>query len=156
MKDYEIAGLQAKEVTASFIMTINGIFFVTRKAGQTPRPQDIERAKGQIQIASYIYINNLKEVVNKYNDESRQPQVILDELMSITSQMIRSANKAVRHGVQSRAATLIGASAHGAQGELIQHKLREVDLSVSYHGRTWRRPDFLISAIVQKYVRGVE
>lgn len=152
MEEYDIVGLQARDITTTFIMAINGAFFVSRKVGVNPMPCDIEVGKRNIHTASYLFIKSLNSLINIY-DSGEGTQVTQDKLNSIAVQLIQKGNKAVSTGISNGAAELLGNSAHGAFGQLVGRAAQSVDLSVKdSSGRTWKDPAKLVQTIVRDHL----
>ena len=151
MENFDIAGLQARDVTTNFIMAINGAFFVSRKVGLKPTPHDIELGKINVQTASYLFSNNLKSLINIY-DSGDETQVTQVKLNSITVQLIKKANLAITTGIANGAATMLGNNAHGSLGQLVARASQTLNLSVvDSAGRTWKDPSALVQTIVRDY-----
>lgn len=149
MKEFDIVGLQARDVTTNFVMAINGAFFVNHKIGVKASTYDIELGKQNIQTASYIYINSLKEIINKY-DSGKGTQVTQAQLNSIAVQLIQKANRAIATGIGNGAALTLGNKAHGGMGQLVAKVSQTLDLSVKDSaGRTWKNPSKLVQTIVR-------
>lgn len=151
MENFDIAGLQANEVAQNFIMALNGAFFTSRKVGVQTTPYDIEMGMRNIQTASYIFNNNLKDIINNY-DSGSYTQATQDKLNSIAVQLIKKGNHAIRTGIGSPSAAILGNSAHGAMGLLVARSVQSLDLSVKDSaGRTWKDPVKLIQTIVRDH-----
>ena len=152
MEDFDIAGLQAHDVTTNFIMAINGAYFVSRKVGIQATAHDIELGKKNIQTASYLFNKNLKDLLNIY-DSGKDAQVAQARLDSISVQLIKKANRAIQTGIGNGAATLLGNNAHGALGQLVARATQTLDLTVADSaGRTWKDPSKLVQTIVRDFV----
>lgn len=151
MEQFDIAGLQAYDMTTTFLMAINGSYFVSRKVGVRTMPHDIEIGKRNIHTASYIYINSLKSLFNIY-DSNSGTQVTQDKLNNIAVQLIQKGNKAITTGIGNGAAAMIGNNAHGAIGQLVGRATQSLDLSVKdSSGRTWKDAAKLVQTIVRDY-----
>lgn len=151
MEDFHIAGLQAHDMTMSFVMAINGAFFVSRRVGVQPTAHDIELGKRNIQIASYLFNKNIKSLINTY-DSGKDTQVTQARVDSVSIQLVKKANQAIQTGINNGAAALLGNNAHGGIGHLVARAAQTVDLSViDASGRTWKDPARLVQTIVRDY-----
>ncbi len=152
MEQFDIAGLQARDITASFVMAINGAFFFCRKPDICALPLDLALAKNNIRTASYIFINSLNKIIYIY-DSGKDTQVTQDKLNNIAVQLIQKGNHAVKTGIGNGAATLIGNTAYGAFSQLVGRAANTLDLSVKdTSGRTWKDPSKLVQTIVRDFI----
>ena len=154
MEHYDIAGLEAYDLTINFIMALNGAFFTTRKVGLRSMPCDIEIAKRNVQTASYIFINSLNDLINKY-DSGHDTQVtqVTHKIINIAVQLVKATNSAITSGIGNKAATYLGNKAHGATGELVGRLAQTLDLSVrDTAGRKWSDPTKLVQTIVRDHL----
>lgn len=151
MEDFDIVGLQARDVATNFIMAINGAYFVSRKVGVQATAHDIELGKQNVQTASYLFNKNLKGLINIY-DSGKDTQVAQARIDSVSVQLIKKANRAIQTGIGNGAAAMLGNNAHGGVGRLVARAAQTLDLSVvDSAGRTWKDPTKLIQTIVRDY-----
>lgn len=151
MEHYDIAGLEAYDLTTNFIMALNGAFFTTRKVGLKSMPYDIEVAKRNVQTASYIFINGLNNLINKYDSgHGTQVTQVSQKVINIAVQLVKATNSAITSGIGNKAAAYLGNKAHGATGELVGRLAQTLDLSVrDAAGRKWSDPTKLVQTIVR-------
>lgn len=154
METFDAAGLKAYEVTQSFIMAVNGVFFLSRKVGVQPIPSDLELGKKNLLTASQLFNKNLNNLINIYDRDSgsQVTQVVKEKIENIAAQMVKKGERAIVTGVANGAARLLGNAAHGAMGRLVAKAAQAVDLSVvDTAGRTWRDPSRLVQTIVRDH-----
>jgi len=145
--DIDVA--QAKALTQTFIMALNGAFFTVRGSKLKPSAQDIEQAKINVQIASYTYLSGMRELLPETHPLAEETQA---SIVSLTTQLIRQTNASIAGGYTNKAAQLLGSRLHGAQGQLVQKKMSQLDLRViDKHGRGWGDPTRLVEAIMTKH-----
>ncbi|EMB2321437.1 hypothetical protein ACN1NW_000395 [Acinetobacter baumannii] len=145
--DIDVA--QAKALTKTFIMALNGAFFTVRSGKLRPSAQDIEQAKINVQIASYTYLSSIGELLKESHPLTEETQA---HIVSLTTQMIRQTNASITGGYTNKAAQLLGTRLHGAQGQLVQKKMGQLDLRVfDKQGRSWNDPTRLVEAIMTKH-----
>lgn len=152
MEEHDIIGMRAHDLTTTFIMAINGSYFVSRKVGVKPLPYELEQGKRNIQTASYLFIKGLNDLLNKY-DSGQDTQVTQDRVNSVMVQLVRKGNQAITTGIGNGAAALIGNNAHGAMGQIVGKATQSLDLSVKdASGRTWKDPARLVQTTVRDYL----
>ncbi|EXW84267.1 hypothetical protein J874_1281 [Acinetobacter baumannii 44467_1] len=152
MNKHDIDIAQAGALTKTFVMALNGAFFTVRGNKSKPPPQDIERAKINVQIASYTYLSAVGELLNPSHPMSKETRA---KIINVTTQLIRQANASIAGGYSNKAAQLLGSNVHGAQGQLIQRKMRQLDLRViDKHGRGWSDPSRLVEEIMTHHFSG--
>lgn len=160
MKQHDIAGLQAYDLTTNLIMALNGAFFTTRRVGVQPAPYDIELAKRNVQTASYIFIKEINDLLNIYDSgHDTQATQASQKVINVATQLVRTTNQAITSGIGSKVSTYLGNKAHGAMGTLVGRLAQTLDTSVrDSAGRKWGDPARLVQTIVRDhfYQREVE
>lgn len=149
--------VRAERAASSFVMAINGAFFTIRSAGYTPSPGEIESAKLNVSKARYVFvdgINDIFETIGQYAAELKfenewHIDMLHKHLLSISNDLTHQANKAIAFGHPSRAGAILGNNVHGAQGLLLQKKLRSLDLTAKdAAGQKWGDPVRVVVASV--------
>lgn len=149
---------KAEAIATTFVMAINGAFFTIRAAGVTPSPNQIEQAKLNVSKARYVYVDGINDLMSELTEEALSNnaafnpltlEFVTRHLISISTEMTLQANKAISSGHQSKAAALLGSSARGAMGKLIQQKLMHVELNVrDMTGHKWSEPSKVVKTAV--------
>ena len=154
---------KAEAIATSFVMAINGAFFTIRSAGATPTPTQIEQAKLNVAKARYVYVDSVNELMTEFTDMAIQKndkpnavkiEMVTRHLISISTELTLQANRAITSGHQNRAASLLGKSAHGATGLLIQRQLSKVELTAhDMNGRKWSEPSTIVKFVTAELAR---
>lgn len=144
----------------NYVMAINGAFFTTRRAGYTPSQYQIENAKNFVANAHYLFLeaagNTLEQIASNLDAQEVaynmfELEHVKNQLVSISIDMLRQANRAISTGIQNKAIELLGKNnAHGAMGLLVQKKMAELEITATDSaGRKWREPSSLVKTIVR-------
>lgn len=150
--------LRAERTASSFVMAINGAFFTIRSAGYTPKPSEIEEAKLNVSNARYLFVDGINDIFDEVRGHAAEAgfehewhiNLMHKHLMSVSNDLTHQANRAITFGHPNRAAAILGNNVHGAQGMLLQQKLRKLDLSVQdATGQRWNDPVGVVVATVR-------
>ncbi|EHU1307661.1 hypothetical protein J7D37_18205 (plasmid) [Acinetobacter baumannii] len=147
----------------NYVMAINGAFFTTRRAGYTPSQYQIENAKNFVANAHYLFLeaagNTLEQIASNLDAQEVaynmfELEHVKNQLVSISIDMLRQANRAISTGIQNKAIELLGKNnAHGAMGLLVQKKMAELEITATDSaGRKWREPSSLVKTIVRDFI----